>query len=406
MSVTLRSVRVVDPASGSVSEPKSVPLGRLAAAGRSASGDIDCGGLFLMPGLLDMHVHATIDPQGRSSRQFPCSRDERAMLLAADNLWIALKAGVTRVRDLGARGTTLGTIRELQDAGVLAGARPCFSGPVITSPGGHGTWLGHVVATDAEIAGALDLNADRGADVIKIMMRSGSRSAEFREDQLRLAVEHAHGRGLPVAVHANVSRDSIAKAIESGADTIEHGYMLDRPLIREMARRGQFLCPTLSALRSVADSPSDARSPYDAHFVDWASKAYDRATEAIGMAHREGVRIIAGTDAGALGVGFDCLVAELRLLSECGLSALAALRSATTTAAQALTLGGSQGHPESDDWLLLGANPLDSLSALEDCVGVFHAGRAVGFRDDSRFDPAALPVLAGPFIHEDLGGQP
>lgn len=347
---------------------------------------IDGEGLWAIPGLIDMHVHMTSDPFGRMrGKPNPLA----TALISADNLATALESGITSVRDLGAAGATGYWAKEAWQRQILVGARPFVAGPVIAATGGHGSWNGVEVDGADAVRNAVRSNTAGGSDVIKLMMRSAERRPELRADELAEGVQEAHSLGLPVAVHANFSQASIEAAVEAGCDTLEHGYALTGAIADQMHERSIALCPTISVLTSIVSHPDEWISKGGRALVERAISQIDTARDSFRRALQQGVTIIAGTDAGASGMGFNSLSQELEVMVEWGATELQVLRAATSDAAKGLRRGdlGTLTVGAIADLVLLRKNPLEDVRAYREIEIVVQSGAV------TRVDRPARVVL-------------
>lgn len=390
---------IIDPATGTV-DPGilSVAAGRMSES-TAVDGvtHLDGSGLFAVPGLIDMHVHTTSDPIGRTAARWADMSPTTMTLSAVDNLGSALHSGVTTVRDLGATDDLGYQIKAAWSRRLFVGARPLVAGPVITAIGGHGTWSGVESEGESTIGGLVRRNVSMGSDVVKLMMRSAARRTELRPREITAAVEEAHWLGVPVAVHANFSERSIDTAVEAGCDTLEHGFAISATTAAAMAAQGTALCATTVALRSIVDNPGPWVRRGGQDLVDRAVSQFADARRSFEAALGAGVPIIAGTDAGVTGVGFDSLARELESMVEWGASPQQALAAATCTAALHL------GHPELGtleagtpaDIVLLRGNPLIDISACHRIEAVVQDGRLVRLDSPSRLLTGAVSSPPG-----------
>jgi imidazolonepropionase-like amidohydrolase len=197
---------------------------------------------------------------------------------------------------------------------------------------------------------------------------------ELSYEEMRVMVEEAHKRNVPVAVHA-IGQKGISNAVAAGADTIEHGHQLTYLQATELAGRNGTLVPTLFVYRQIAEQPGIPE------YAQTKAKAISNDHEqAIRLARMAGLRIGAGTDAGSPLTPHSSLVDELLTLVEAGLSPLEALKSATYDAA--LTLGKENeigrvepGHVA--DLILVSENPLEDLRRLRSPSSVWKEGHQV-----------------------------
>lgn len=338
---------------------------------------IDLGDTTLMPGLIDAHVHlgfdAGPDPVSTMRRQ----DDEEQLALMARNAEDMVRAGVTTVRDLGARGFLDRELAGRIAAGSVRGPRLVTATRPITTRGGHCWFMGGECSGEREVAEAVRRHGAEGADVIKIMVTGGfmtHRTApgapQFSRAEVRAAVETAHGLGLRVSGHAH-GTEGIAMAVREGVDTIEHctwvgrqGLEFDPRTADLMARRGTYVCPTVNR---------NARNP--AGRIDWRQRSRHLA------AMRDaGVRLIGGTDAGIEHIAHSAYASGLDIMTDIGMSHREVLVSATSLAAEALGVADRTGSIASGmaaDLLAVPGDPLADLSVLGRPTFVMARGQVV-----------------------------
>lgn len=381
--LAITGATIVDPAAGTTSlhnlyicgdrfvEPPSEPA--------RAHATLDGVGLYAIPGLIDMHVHMTSDPFGRTASSWAEMTPTTMTLSAVDNLSTALRHGITTVRDLGARAELGYAVRAAWRRGLFVGARPVVAGPVITSIGGHGSWEGVESEGIGSIATLVRRNVAKGSEVIKLMMGSAARSIELRPQEVAEGVEEAHWQGVPVAIHANFSERSIDTAVSAGCDTLEHGFAISAETAAKMAAQGTALCATTVALQSIVDHADTWRRRTGPALADRAVRQLPAAREGFERAIAAGVALVAGTDAGVTTVGFDSLARELETMVRWGATAQQALAAATIQAATALRRDdlGRLGAGAVADVVLLRANPLVDVGAVAQVEAVVQDGVVV-----------------------------
>ncbi|HYE45558.1 MAG TPA: amidohydrolase family protein, partial [Caulobacter sp.] len=171
-----------------------------------AAREIDATGRYVIPGLIDTHVHLCADNGPRALEQLADLDTDQVEGIVTRSLRQHLAAGVTTVRDLGDAHWAVVDRRPEPGAGPTVVA----AGPPITSVRGHCWWLGGEVAGVEELRRAVRERADHGADVVKIMASGGVMSpgtdvlaGQFTLEELRAVVEEAHALGLPVTAHAH-----------------------------------------------------------------------------------------------------------------------------------------------------------------------------------------------------------
>ncbi len=305
---------------------------------------IDAPDATITPGLIDCHVHLSDAGLADASVQ---DRDPAGLrvLRMADHARRTLMAGFTTVRDAGGRDHLEFALRRAAQEGLIRTPRLVLAGKIVSmTTAGAASWPGMYRQADgvSEVVKAVREQVAAGADVIKLMATGAvlspgherPTSAQFTREELTAAVETAHAMGLRVAAHAH-GIDGIARAVEAGVDTIEHGTHLheDAGVAKEMAARGVFLIPTLKALARIAD-PEGPGVP-----EEMRAKAQDRRSDrdrTFRLALEVGVPIAMGTDAATPFNRHGENAEELELMVSLGMSPLAAIAAASSIAAHAL----------------------------------------------------------------------
>ncbi|HEX8969680.1 MAG TPA: amidohydrolase family protein [Chloroflexota bacterium] len=337
----------------------------------------------VLPGLIDCHAHLTWNAGASPVATFVSERESPVTLAlrAAANARVALQRGTTTVRDLGGPDEVLFPLRDAIANGVTTGPRIVASGYVITTPTGHCHFMGRPASDPPSARDAALKQLAAGADVVKVMTSGGLHtpgtdptSPQFASRALKEVVEVVHAAGRRVTGHATCDA-AIASAVEAGFDSIQHGTSLEPATARALANAEVVLTPTL-----------DTRYFLDRHIDDPAIPEVLRARARISAAGRPeafraaleaGVTVAAGTDSGTTFVPHGSLATEIRLLHEAGLPIRQALAAATWVAAREVGLPGRIGTLAPGayaDLVVLQANPLEDVSALEDVALVIASG--------------------------------
>jgi len=371
--VLIRGATVVEPAT-ETSERRDLIVhgGRLCRgpAGGPDDAGVDATGLYALPGLIDAHVHLSPFPVRGTPVAGPVVGD------AVASLRTAAAAGVTAVRDLGADLTTALAARAIAADEDFPGSRALVAGPMLSVPSGHGTASYHGVALGnaREAAAMTRVLCDAGVDQVKVATSGASGRTQMPRDVMEAIFEVAHERGKPVAVHAHLQPEQIAAAVELGARSIEHGFLLHSmpDTLTLMASRGTFLCPTLRVVQAVREHATS----YGQRIIP---AAWEDALATVRAAASAGVRIVAGTDGGAFGVTSHDVWAEMALIAEQTGSRWDGLRAATCEAAAAVGRSelGSLCDEALADIVLLRRDPLEGDTTASDVVAVLRAGRLV-----------------------------
>ena len=341
---------------------------------------LPAAGLTLLPGLIDCHAHYTLDPSADDIFQsVEREREALSILRAAQRARQALEAGVTTTRDAGAPRQLNLVLRDAIAAGLVPGPRLLAPGLAITITGGHGHRFGRQADGPVELQKAVREQMRDGADVIKIIsseaaMLTGAEAgvAEMTQAEIEVIVQEARRRGLRTFSHAQ-SASAVVRSAQAGVNSVEHAFLADPPAIGVLKRCGTFLVPTL-AVTAVTLERDDISAAYRQRMLDIRELHWASCEEAI----RQGVPVVTGTDCGVTGVLSTMLWREIVLVHERGLSAMDAIRAATSRAAALLGVAGQVGSLQPGkqaDLILVAGNPLDDLSILKRMALVMKAGK-------------------------------
>ncbi|MBP2586482.1 imidazolonepropionase-like amidohydrolase [Streptomyces sp. PvR006] len=362
---------LLDPATGEVTENAVVVIedGTVRAAGRRGAVAVpqgvemlDAHGRWILPGLVDAHIHLSTAAEARD----------------------AVRKGATSARS--------GSTSFYQDIAVreLARHSPALA-PRLTAAGVFVTPdLGDTVLADPDLtplarlkdgvrsAEALrrvvEVNLARGADVIKTRVNERAGLPEqdplaqvYSREQLAEIVAAARRRGKGVLCHSYSER-GCHDAVMAGIRSLEHGAFVGERTLNEMRRRGTYFTPTLTAIAGLAESSDPILAERGRTYLPVLKRA-------VLAAHELGVPLAAGTDSS--GGAVDPIGGEVELMHSAGLSPLDAIRTATTGAARLLGLTGTAGRltrGHTGDALLLSGDPLADPAVLKRPVGVVRAG--------------------------------
>jgi imidazolonepropionase-like amidohydrolase len=357
-------------------------VGAHARPPRAAREAREVRGGFVVPGLIDCHVHLAYDGTADMAAEARGLTDAAARRKAARNLQRHLAAGVTTVRDLGARSAVICAVARAIDAGRVEGPRVVAAGRGLTIPGGHGRGMFALeVRGVRELREAVRRQVAGGATVIKLIATGGVVTpgigvdlAAFTQAELDAAVREAHALGATVAAHAH-GAEGIARAVRAGVDSIEHGSRISVEVALEMKRRGIAHCATISPGRVILEHADEvpAYAAEKSREIAPVREASFRRTVRLGVTH------VAGTDAGTPFNRHGRLPAELAAMVGWGMRPIQALRAATSNAAALLRLPdlGRVVLGARADLVAYGEDPLDDIGATERPRLVIANGRSV-----------------------------
>lgn len=362
--------------------------------------EVDLGALTLLPGLVDAHVHLSVNP-GRPWWARAVQTAESATVIAVQNAAKTVRAGFTTVRDLGAPGQSAHAVRDAIARGEIPGPRMLIAGQMISIIGGHADASGFRpeinAALDAgntctgpvECAEVVRRLSRNGADLIKFAATGGVLSEQnrgldqhFTDEEMRAIVATAHVLNLKVSAHAHGPR-GIEAAASAGVDSIDHGTFIDAAGVRAMKAAGSYLVPTLSTTLSYRDRIG--RGIYTEVVEAKIRQRMAVTGKNIQAARAAGIPIAFGTDAGVAEHGENAK--EFRLMLEAGgMSSREALLAATVHAAELLGLGdriGVLAAGRAADLIAVAGDPLADVTVLERVEFVLAAGRIVRMPGES-----------------------
>jgi imidazolonepropionase-like amidohydrolase len=354
---------------------------------------IDLKTKTVTPGWIDMHVHMEEETNpNRYMQDFTFNPADYAFQ-SVRFAEATLLAGFTTVRDLGGTKVNI-SLRNAINNGTIRGPRIFTAGVAIATTGGHadptngyradlmgnpGPELGVVNGAD-ECRKAVRQRYKEGSDLIKItatggvlsVAKSGS-NPQFTEEEIKAIVETAKDYGFRVAVHSHGS-EGMKRAIRAGANSIEHGTYMDEEAIALFKQYGTWYVPTLTAGAAVADS---AKIPgyYPSLVTPKALEIGPKIKATFARAYKAGVKIAFGTDAGVFRHGLNWL--EFGTMIDAGMPPMAAIKSATTEAADLLGMKSDLGSIEAGklaDIVAVDGDPLADAKAFGRVVFVMKNG--------------------------------
>ncbi len=358
---------------------------------------IDLRRRFVLPGLIDSHVHLVSDRAGLEGALAGVTTSAAAWAYEAEmNAGKTLNAGFTTVRNLGDsdQGITL-ALRDAIAKGWAKGPRIIDAGmPISTTSGhmdgrlGYADWVQEAIHTDnvcdsAEACRkAVRLQVGRGVDVIKIATTGGVNSKigtgvnrQMFDDEAKALVDTAHLYGKKVAVHAH-GKDGIDLALAMGADSIEHGTMLDEGSVNLFLKSGAYYVSTMSTVNGYKERLAANPNAYEPAVLEKIKWRIGITGKAFRLAHKSGVKIAFGTDAGVSKHGRNA--DEFEYMVEFGMTAAEAIKAATVNAADLLGVSAVAGTLEAGkaaDIIAVDGDPLKDVKVLKRVPFVMAAGK-------------------------------
>ncbi len=348
---------------------------------------IDLSAFFVMPGMVDVHVHLSYgNAKSAEDIDLYASTELRALrgMFLAQNV---LASGFTSILDPGSSGRVTVAIRDAIEAGLFAGPRITACGPYITSRQGvtdtYPTWIGvpetsigRLVRSPDEAIEEIRREVKDGVDCIKLALdgflasEAGEPIAAFTQEETTAMVTEAHRLGRRVVAHAR-GAEAAKYAARAGIDVICHASWIDDAGIEAALANGCTICPTLTYPYNIAEFTQPTEPAARRRRPEQSRWELDIAYENLSRAHRAGVPLTVGTDTGfATTPCGEWHARELELFVRyLGLSPAEALRCATAVSASVLRDGQRLGAIEAGrhaDLVVVDGDPLADVTVLQD----------------------------------------
>ena len=325
---------------------------------------LDVGNRLVLPGMIDAHVHLLWSGSVSSGQESKVATDSQALLMGARNAQMALKSGLTTVRDCGDRNYLSLALRDCINHGDLAGPRMLCSGPVITSTAGQLWWQSIECDRVDELQKAVRTLVKHEVDFVKLMGTGGNatpgsnpEASQYDAAGFQAVANDAHRMGKKVAVHVH-GVEGMRYAVDAGIDTLEHcpfrahgRIAYDARLVADMVARDLIVSLAMPATwyRLRAEDMREPRT-HPGHL--WVDRY-----ETIRRMHAAGVKLVVSSDQGSTGTQIDELPLLMEFLTnQVHIPAAAVLRGVTGLAAEALGLADRVGTLApgklADIWLL------------------------------------------------------
>jgi imidazolonepropionase-like amidohydrolase len=329
----------------------------------------DLKGKYLMPGLIDAHVHI---------RTFADAK--RALL---SGVTTARSMGVSHFDDIGMR--ELARAGSIEAPDILAAGYHVRHSPdeafFMDSPASAKDLINGVKTTD-QVRKMTQVMVDRKVDWIKVnaTARAGTadtdpREPYYNEAQMKAIVETGARANIPVAAHAHGDEGARA-AVLGGVKSIEHGTFLSDETLKLMVERGTYLVPTMAVVVDLTEPGGDYDNP---GLAIRGRFMLPRIREMVRRANKLGVKIVAATDTGYGPNGVLRLGHELEEFINVGLTPLQVIQSCTSLAAEMLNLKttGRIAVGLDADLLIIERNPLENIVTVQDPMLIINNGKVV-----------------------------
>ena len=392
MTIAIHHARLID-GTGAVLDRATIVVrgSQIIAAGPSRTVTIPKGatridgrGLTVIPGLIDCHVHLCLGSEPDVVAAVESEQPFYTLLKSSKHAQATVAAGFTTVRDVGSRDHSIFALKQAIEAGVIPGPRIVGAGLAICMIGGHARFIGQEVQGVEQVRQAVAAQVGAGAGVIKVIASGGVLTpgtspdeAQMTPEELQAAVDEARRAGRKVAAHAH-GASGMKNAIRAGVHSIEHATMMDDEAATLFDRHGVYMVPTLSALATTAACRRGCGIPDSA--LDKAKAMTKRHQASFRLAHRRGVPIAMGTDAGTPFNFHGDNAQELERMVALGMTPMEAIVTSTSAGARLLGIQdriGTITRGKEADLVLFEGNMLTHIDWLRDkrrIVGVMKAG--------------------------------
>ncbi|WP_075342009.1 metal-dependent hydrolase family protein [Tenacibaculum agarivorans] len=348
---------------------------------------------YVLPGLIDMHVHIE-NEFGPTTRLDSYILDEAD--IAFNSVGFAkttLLKGFTTVRDLGGTGVNI-SIKKAINQGKIPGPRVFTAGKALASTGGHADptngskriLIGNpgpkegVVNSVSDAKKAVRQRYKNGADCIKITATGGVLSVaksgdnpQFTIEEVKAICDMAKDYGMHVAAHAH-GDEGMQRAVIGGVKTIEHGTYMSEATMDLMKKHDAYLVPTITAGKEVEEK-ARVKGYYPDIVVPKALAVGPQIQGTFAKAYKRGVGIAFGTDAGVFKHGNNAK--EFGYMVEAGMPPIETIQAATITNAKILKMENEIGQLKGGffaDIIAVNENPIKNIKTIENVVFVMKNG--------------------------------
>lgn len=342
---------------------------------------VDLGGKTMLPGIFNCHVHMCSDAGNGRREQIS---DASAAIRGIKNLRTLVNSGVTYIRDAGSPHYIDIDLHEAQLRGDIVAPEMQTAGRCICMTGGHGHDSGREADGPDDCRKAAREQLKAGATWIKVMATGGVMtkgvepgSPQLTEEELRAAIEEAHKAGAKSFTHAQ-GMTGIKNALRAGVDSIEHGFFMDDWCFDFMKEHNVFFVPTLAAPYWIKVNGTAAGIPD--YMVRKVENTIEAHQDTFRRAHKAGVKIALGTDAGTPFNKYDLTCYECVLMVENGMTPMEAIQCGTINAAELMSVDATHGSitpGKRANFAIFEEDPLEDIHALLNCAMTVIGGEVV-----------------------------
>ena len=358
---------------------------------------VDLGDVSLLPGLVEGHTHIPCPPRVDAFEIISDEPNDRALMRAAHAVGLALRSGVTTMRDLGSKNEVVFAVRDAIAAGVIPGPRLLASGAPITRTMDHCWFWGGEADSPESVRAMAQTHVDQGADVLKVMASGGNftptsnpRDRQYPPETIREIAEVGRAGGIEVAAHTHAAA-GVRAAVEGGVRHLIHcrwlsedptqGFNYDPDLAQRIADEGIWVNPTigLGLLASEARQRGEAAPRRNPNLRGPSPR--EEGLAIVRDMRDRGVRFTSGLDMGMAYADFNRATAEAwAFVQDIGLSEWQAIRLMTCDTAEAIGVGREVGRlvkGYNADLVAFAGDPATDIRALEGPTFVLQSGLVV-----------------------------
>ncbi len=358
---------------------------------------IELGDVSLLPGLVEGHTHIPCPPRVDAFDIISQEENAPALMRAAHAVGLALRSGITTMRDLGAKNEVVFAVKDAIESGVIPGPRLLAAGAPITRTMDHCWFWGGEADSPEAVRAQAQVTVDDGADVLKVMASGGNftptsnpRDRQYPPETIREIVETGRTVGIDVAAHTHAA-EGIRAAVEGGVRHLIHcrwlsanaeeGFRYDPELAQRIADEGIWVNPTigLGLLASEARERGDQAPRRNPNLQGPSPR--EQGLEILRDMRERGVRFTSGLDMGMAYADFNRAPAEAwAFVEDVGLSEWHALRIMTCDTADAVGVGARVGRLTpgyAADIVAFAGDPAANIRDLDQPTFVLQAGKVV-----------------------------